>query len=142
MLKVSGEALSGSSGFGIDPEVVQTIAREVAEASLAGVQVAVVVGGGNFFRGAQHEGKGLDRASADYMGMLATVMNAINLQAAVESNGVPTRVMTAFFHPGGCRAVHPPPSHQTPGEGPRRHLRRGNRQPLLHHGHRRRAEGR
>ena len=94
MLKVSGEALSGSSGFGIDPEVVQTIAREVAEASLAGVQVAVVVGGGNFFRGAQHEGKGLDRASADYMGMLATVMNAINLQAAVESNGVPTRVMT------------------------------------------------
>ena len=96
MLKVSGEALSGSSGFGIDPEVVQTIAREVAEASLAGVQVAVVVGGGNFFRGAQHEGKGLDRASADYMGMLATVMNAINLQAAVESNGVPTRVMTAF----------------------------------------------
>ena len=96
MLKVSGEALSGTSGFGIDPEVVQTIAREVAEASLAGVQVAVVVGGGNFFRGAQHEGKGLDRASADYMGMLATVMNAINLQAAVESNGVPTRVMTAF----------------------------------------------
>ena len=56
MLKVSGEALSGTSGFGIDPEVVQTIAREVAEASLAGVQVAVVVGGGNFFRGAQHEG--------------------------------------------------------------------------------------
>ena len=96
MLKVSGEALSGSSGFGIDPEVVQSIARVVAEASLAGVQVAVVVGGGNFFRGAQHEGKGLDRASADYMGMLATVMNAINLQAAVESNGVPTRVMTAF----------------------------------------------
>jgi len=96
MLKVSGEALAGDSGFGIDPAVVQTIAREVAEASLSGVQVSVVVGGGNFFRGAQHEGKGLDRASADYMGMLATVMNAINLQAAVESNGVPTRVMTAF----------------------------------------------
>jgi len=96
MLKVSGEALAGKSGFGIDPEVVQKIAREVAEASIGGVQVAIVVGGGNFFRGAAHEGKGLDRASADYMGMLATVMNAINLQAAVEANGVPTRVMTAF----------------------------------------------
>jgi uridylate kinase len=68
MLKVSGEALAGKGGFGIDPEVVHKIAREVAEAAMAGVQVAVVVGGGNFFRGAQHEGKGLDRASADYMG--------------------------------------------------------------------------
>lgn len=68
LLKVSGEALAGENGFGIDPDVVQKIARQVAEASLAGVQVAVVVGGGNFFRGAQHEGKGLDRASADYMG--------------------------------------------------------------------------
>ena len=96
MLKVSGEALSGSSGFGIDPEVVQTIAREVAEASLAGVQVAVVVGGGNFFRGAQHEGKGLDRASADYMGMLATVMNALAMQDALERLNVNTRVMSAI----------------------------------------------
>jgi hypothetical protein len=68
MLKVSGEALAGENGFGIDPDVVHRIARQVAEASMAGVQVAVVVGGGNFFRGAQHEGKGLDRASADYMG--------------------------------------------------------------------------
>lgn len=99
MLKVSGEALAGEGGFGIDHEVVHKIAREVAEAALAGVQVAVVVGGGNFFRGASHEGKGLDRASADYMGMLATVMNAISMQAAVESHGVPTRVMTAFSMP-------------------------------------------
>ena len=68
LLKVSGEALAGENGFGIDPDVVHRIAREVAEAAMAGVQVAVVVGGGNFFRGAQHEGKGLDRASADYMG--------------------------------------------------------------------------
>ena len=99
MLKVSGEALAGEGGFGIDHEVVRNIAREVAEAALGGVQVAVVVGGGNFFRGAAHEGKGLDRASADYMGMLATVMNAISMQAAVESHGVPTRVMTAFAMP-------------------------------------------
>jgi|Transcript_12245 uridylate kinase len=99
MLKVSGEALAGTGGFGIDHKVVRAIAREVAEAALGGVQVAVVVGGGNFFRGASHEGKGLDRASADYMGMLATVMNAISMQAAVESHGVPTRVMTAFTMP-------------------------------------------
>ena len=96
---MSGEALSGSSGFGIDPEVVQTIAREVAEASLAGVQVAVVVGGGNFFRGAQHEGKGLDRASADYMGMLGTVMNGMALKEAIERLGTPARLMSAIDIP-------------------------------------------
>ena len=99
MLKVSGEALAGEGGFGINADVVNKIARQIAESALAGVQVAVVVGGGNFFRGAAHEGKGLDRASADYMGMLATVMNAISLQAAVEANGVATRVMTAFSMP-------------------------------------------
>ena len=96
MLKVSGEALAGEEGFGISPNVVKAIASEVAEAALSGVEVAVVVGGGNFFRGAEKEGNGLDRASADYMGMLATVMNSLNLQAAIESNGVPTRVMSAL----------------------------------------------
>ena len=96
MLKVSGEALAGEEGFGIAPDVVKAIAREVAEAALSGVEVAVVVGGGNFFRGAEKEGNGLDRASADYMGMLATVMNSLNLQAAIESKGVPTRVMSAL----------------------------------------------
>lgn len=68
MLKVSGEALAGAGGFGLDNDVVQLVAREIAVAVLSGVQVAVVVGGGNFFRGADKEGKGLDRASADYMG--------------------------------------------------------------------------
>jgi uridylate kinase len=96
MLKVSGEALAGEDGFGISPRVVKAIAGEIAEAALSGVEVAVVVGGGNFFRGAEKEGNGLDRASADYTGMLATVMNALNLQAAIESRGVPTRVMSAL----------------------------------------------
>ena len=96
MLKVSGEALAGKDGFGIDPDVVKAIASEVAEAAIGGIEVAIVVGGGNFFRGAEKEGNGLDRASADYMGMLATVMNSLNLQAAIESKGVPTRVMSAL----------------------------------------------
>jgi uridylate kinase len=96
MLKVSGEALAGDEGFGISPDVVKSIASEVAEAAVSGIEVAVVVGGGNFFRGAEKEGNGLDRASADYMGMLATVMNSLNLQAAIESHGVPTRVMSAL----------------------------------------------
>ncbi|CEG00385.1 Uridylate kinase [Ostreococcus tauri] len=96
MLKVSGEALAGKEGFGIDPEVVRSIASEVAEAAMGGIEVALVVGGGNFFRGAEKEGNGLDRASADYMGMLATVMNSLNLQAAIEGKGVPTRVMSAL----------------------------------------------
>ena len=96
MLKVSGEALAGEDGFGISPDVVKSIASEVAQAAMSGIEVAVVVGGGNFFRGAEKEGNGLDRASADYMGMLATVMNSLNLQAAIESKGVPTRVMSAL----------------------------------------------
>jgi len=96
MLKVSGEALAGDEGFGISPDVVKSIASEVAEAAMSGIEVALVVGGGNFFRGAEKEGNGLDRASADYMGMLATVMNSLNLQAAIESKGVPTRVMSAL----------------------------------------------
>ena len=101
MLKISGEALSGSTSkdgqnFGLDPRVVERIAGEIVAASMSGVEIAVVVGGGNFFRGASHEGAHLDRASADYMGMLATVMNAISLQGAIEAKGVQTRVLSAL----------------------------------------------
>jgi uridylate kinase len=99
MLKISGEALSGTSdgqNFGLDPSVVERIAGEIVAASMSGVEIAVVVGGGNFFRGASHEGAHLDRASADYMGMLATVMNAISLQGAIEAKGVQTRVLSAL----------------------------------------------
>jgi uridylate kinase len=95
MLKVSGEALEGSLGYGIDPVVLQTIANEVAAAASEGVQIAVVVGGGNFFRGVDRW-DGMERATADYVGMLATVMNAICLQSALEARGIATRVQTAI----------------------------------------------
>lgn len=96
LLKLSGEALMGQQAFGIDPEVVQSIAREIADVAAAGVQTAIVVGGGNIFRGVKGAGQGMDRASADYIGMIATVMNALTLQDRLEQMGVPTRVQTAI----------------------------------------------
>jgi uridylate kinase len=96
LLKLSGEALMGDLGYGIDPKIVQNIAQEVAEVVASGVQLAIVVGGGNIFRGVQASAKGMERATADYVGMIATVMNAITLQDALEQKGVPTRVQTAI----------------------------------------------
>lgn len=96
VLKLSGEALAGSQGYGIDPETVETIAKQVVEVNKLGIQVAIVVGGGNIWRGLSGSAKGMDRVSADYMGMLATVMNALALQDAMEKNGVATRVQTAI----------------------------------------------
>ena len=86
----------GDLGYGIDPIIVQNIAQEVAEVVASGVQVAIVVGGGNIFRGVQASAKGMERATADYVGMIATVMNAITLQDALEQKNVPTRVQTAI----------------------------------------------
>lgn len=96
LLKLSGEALMGNLGYGIDPAVVQDIAQEVAEVVAEGTQVAIVVGGGNIFRGVKAASAGMDRATADYIGMIATVMNAMTLQDALEQIGVPTRVQTAI----------------------------------------------
>ncbi len=96
LLKLSGEALMGDLGYGIDPTIVQAIAQEVSEVVASGVQVAIVVGGGNIFRGVKASAKGMDRATADYMGMIATVMNAMALQDALEQKGVQTRVQTAI----------------------------------------------
>ena len=96
VLKLSGEALAGKQGYGIDPETVETIAKQVVEVNKLGVQVAIVVGGGNIWRGLSGSAKGMDRVSADYMGMLATVMNSLALQDAMEKNGVATRVQTAI----------------------------------------------
>ncbi len=96
LLKLSGEALMGDGKYGIHPPVLQQIAREVAEVHGMGVQVAVVIGGGNIFRGVAASAGGLDRANADYMGMLATVINALALQDAFEKQGIPTRVQTAI----------------------------------------------
>jgi len=96
LFKLSGEALMGDLAYGIDPAVVQAIAQEVADVVATGVQVAIVVGGGNIFRGVKGAAAGMDRATADYIGMIATVMNAMTLQDALEQMEVPTRVQTAI----------------------------------------------
>ena len=96
LLKLSGEALAGDQKFGIDPTIVHSISCELADIASLGVQLSVVIGGGNIFRGISSSAKGMDRSSADYMGMLATVMNALAVQDALEKEGVPTRVMSAI----------------------------------------------
>ena len=96
LLKLSGEALMGEQGYGIDPAIVSAIAKDVAEVVAKGTQLAIVVGGGNIFRGLKGSAAGMERATADYVGMLATVMNAITLQDGLERAGVPTRVQTAI----------------------------------------------
>ncbi|MDB5083487.1 MAG: kinase [Bacilli bacterium] len=96
ILKLSGEALAGGGGYGIDAVVISSLAKQVHEIVELGAQVAIVVGGGNIWRGVSGSNQGMDRATADYMGMLATVLNALALQDALESIGVPTRVQTAI----------------------------------------------
>lgn len=96
LIKLSGEALQGEQGYGISPESLQSFAAEICEIHETGVEVAIVIGGGNIFRGVAGSTAGMDRASADYMGMLATVINGLALQDAIETNGVPTRVQTAL----------------------------------------------
>jgi uridylate kinase len=96
LLKLSGEALMGDAGYGIDPVVLDKLADEIKTAHDTGVQIAIVVGGGNIFRGMAASAKGMDRAQADYIGMLATVMNALALQDVLEKHGVFTRVMSAI----------------------------------------------
>lgn len=96
ILKLSGEALAGSQGYGIAHDMLVTVAEQVSEIRKLGVEVALVVGGGNIWRGIAGSKQGMDRANADYMGMLATVMNALALQDALENTGVPTRVLSAI----------------------------------------------
>ncbi len=96
LLKLSGEAFSGGGGLGVDPDVVASIARQIADVVRAGTEVAVVIGGGNYFRGAQLSERGMERARADYMGMLGTVMNCLALQDFCEKAGIETRVQTAI----------------------------------------------
>jgi uridylate kinase len=96
LLKLSGEALQGEQGYGIDPEVISNLAEEIKEVHESGVQTALVIGGGNIFRGIKASTQGMDRASADYMGMLATVLNSLALQDALERTGVKTRVQSAI----------------------------------------------
>ncbi len=96
LLKLSGEALAGKQGYGIDPNVIVEIAEEIRDVIALGTEVALVIGGGNIFRGVAAASKGMDRASADYMGMLATVMNSLAMQDALEKVGVATRVQSAI----------------------------------------------
>ncbi len=96
LLKLSGEALAGSQGYGIYPETIQQVALDVAEAHASGVEIGIVIGGGNIFRGIAASAQGMDRASSDYMGMLATCMNALALQDALEKINIHTRVQTAL----------------------------------------------
>jgi len=96
LLKLSGEVLAGDGAFGIDPERVKALATEVTEVAQSGVQIGLVVGGGNFFRGVAAAAQDMERVTADHMGMLATVINALALQDALEKAGAPTRVMTAI----------------------------------------------
>ena len=105
LLKLSGEALMGPSPFGIDPETVASMAAEVKEAKGRGLEICLVIGGGNIFRGMAGAAKGMDRAQADYMGMLATVMNALALQNALEQMGVETRVQSAIKMDQVCEPV-------------------------------------
>ncbi len=96
LLKLSGEALMGDQAYGINPAVVTRIAQDILEIQALGVQTAIVIGGGNIFRGLAASARGMDRSTADYMGMLATVVNALALQDALEQQGVATRVLTAI----------------------------------------------
>ncbi|CAB4812679.1 unannotated protein [freshwater metagenome] len=96
LLKLSGEVFGGEKGIGVDPDVVQDVAKQIADVVRSGVQISIVVGGGNYFRGAELQQRGMDRARADYMGMLGTVMNCLALQDFLEKEGVDTRVQTAI----------------------------------------------
>jgi len=96
LLKLSGEVFGGDKGLGVDPDVVNDVAMQIADVVRSGVEVAIVVGGGNYFRGAELQQRGMDRARADYMGMLGTVMNCLALQDFLEKEGIDTRVQTAI----------------------------------------------
>jgi uridylate kinase len=104
LLKLSGEALMGKQSYGIDMSVADRLASDIAQATAAGAEIAVVVGGGNIFRGLTGAAKGMDRATADYMGMLATVMNALALQNALDHKGVMARVLSAIPMPTVCES--------------------------------------
>ena len=106
LLKLSGEALMGEQTFGISPDVIKYVAEEIQSVHELGVEVAIVVGGGNIFRGIAASSYNMDRASADHMGMLATVINSLALQDSLERRGILTRVPVRYFHARGGRAVH------------------------------------
>ena len=139
LLKLSGEALQGEQGYGIDPKVITEIAGQIKEIVDGGIELAITVGGGNIFRGLAGAAEGMDRAQADYIGMLATVMNALALQEGLERTGVDTRVQSAINMQEVAEPYIRRRADAPSGEGARRHLCRRHGQSLLHHRHHRRA---
>ena len=135
LLKLSGEALMGKGAYGIDMAVVQRLAGEIKEVIAAGAEIAIVVGGGNIFRGLAGAAKGMDRATADYMGMLATVMNALALQNALEQLEVPARVHVRHPDADRVRSLRALQGAASSGMQARRDLRGRHRQSVLHHRH-------
>ena len=135
LLKISGEALMGPGQYGIDNDTVDRIAREVKEAKELGVELSLVIGGGNIFRGVSPAAQGMERASADYMGMLATVMNALAMQNALERVGLYTRVLSAIEMTAICEPYIRRRALRHMEKGPYRDFRRWHRQPVFHHRH-------
>ena len=135
----SAARCSAAGEVGLDPDVVALVARQIAEVVRSGVQVAVVIGGGNFFRGAQLQQRGMERTRSDYMGMLGTVMNSLALQDFLEKEGIAHPRADRHHDGSGRRTLHPAARPPAPGEGPRGHLRRRHGPALLLHRHHRRA---
>ncbi len=140
LLKLGGEMFGGGQ-VGLDPDVVALVARQIAEVVRSGAQVAVVIGGGNFFRGAQLQQRGMERTRSDYMGMLGTVMNSLALQDFLEKEGIDDARSDRDHDGSGRRALHSAARPPAPREGARRHLRRGHGAAVLLHRHHRRATG-
>jgi len=132
LLKLSGEAFAGPGGT-VDVDTTTAMAREIAQLHVAGISTAVVVGGGNIWRGKIHEAAGMERATADYMGMLATVINALALQDSLERIGVPSRGADRDRDERDRRTVHPAPRDAASRKRPGRDLCGRYRQPVLHH---------
>ena len=135
IVKLSGEALSGVQDFGIDPAMVETLAADLVKAAKLGVELGVVVGGGNIFRGVQVSARGVPRPVGDTMGMLATVMNCLVLEAAIERQGHEARTLSALAMPSVCETYNRKRAREKPRQGPHRTARCRHRQSIFHHRH-------
>ena len=133
LLKLSGEALMGNKSHGIDPERIDSYAKEIKKVFDAKTEIAIVIGGGNIFRGISGASKGMDRVQADYMGMLATVINGLALQGALENNKVPTRLQTAIKIEAIARTFYQKESNTTSRKRQSRHFWIGNRKSVFHY---------